>query len=116
GPRRAGARPDHADEDDLHARSLPPARGGRGRAAPRHSFIRKLIGTGVACTISGCAILTTPLVISSTPMSHVVSATRSPSWIPTARLPLASCRNAASASLTRYVNSASSTSSASRFY
>ena len=32
GPRRARARPDHVDEDDLHARPLPPAR--RRRAGP----------------------------------------------------------------------------------
>ena len=47
-PRRAGARPDHADEDHLHARSLPPPRGRRAGAAAADAIVRKLtVGAGV---------------------------------------------------------------------
>ena len=44
GPRRAGARPDHANEDHLHARPLPPARGRRAGAAAADAIVRKLTG------------------------------------------------------------------------
>ena len=46
GPRRAGARPDHADEDHLHARPLPPPRRRRIGAAAGHAIVRRLTGGG----------------------------------------------------------------------
>src|SRR5262249_8163813 len=55
GPRRAGARPDHADEDDVHARPLPPARRRRSGEAPAHAAVRRLKrrGIGVALITEG---------------------------------------------------------------
>ena len=48
GPRRPGARPDHADEDDVHARPLPPARRRRAGAAAAVAIVRKAdAGAGV---------------------------------------------------------------------
>ena len=40
----AGARPDHADEDDVHARPLPPARRRRAGAPAADATVRRLTG------------------------------------------------------------------------
>ena len=61
-PRRAGARPDHADEDHLHARPLPAARGGRVGAPPARPAVRgvRRCTAGWRWTISPRAGPTTP--------------------------------------------------------
>ena len=85
GPRRAGARPDHADEDDVHARPLPPARRRRAGAPPAHAPVRKLRARGPGWTASPNAGPTTPSPISSIPTSRPGAATRPLSSIPSAR-------------------------------
>ena len=42
--RRSRARPDHGDEDDVHARPLPPARRRRSGAAPAAAAVRRVVG------------------------------------------------------------------------
>ena len=87
GPRRAGARPDHADEDHLHARPLPPARRRRAGAAIADAIVRKLTDKGDrrAGRFHRAQTLQRRQPISLTPMWRAVSATKSRSSIPTVR-------------------------------
>jgi 4-hydroxybenzoyl-CoA reductase subunit beta len=48
GARRAGARPDHVDEDDVHARPLPPPRRRRAGAAAGGNAVRAVTGRGIS--------------------------------------------------------------------
>ena len=83
GPRRAGARPDHVDEDDLHARPLPPPRRRRAGAAPGARGCSKAEGRGPGVDrIHRTQALQRRFRFRRRPCRGAGAATRSPSSIP----------------------------------